>query len=193
MMPSIQIPWTDLLSRRFRNVNEEYGPHSQAVASALAVLDKTEWLEHVGEPWLERVSEPLHDTGVTVVRSWEEALTIFGKDRRYNANGVLEGPCERVDGVFERFPEREGWWQRAREEAKKYTALYSWIPGSMTQQHQDLLFENLYEFVSMLLAEIIASPDAECMYFREQLPWFHGGHFPCGWDGDWPTGRMRVY
>jgi hypothetical protein len=45
----------------------------------------------------------------------------------------------------------------------------------------------------MLLAEIIGSPEAECTYFREQLPWFHAGRFPCGWDGDWPSGRMRVY
>jgi hypothetical protein len=192
MTPAIQTPWAVLLSRRFRNVDEEYGPQSQTVASALSVLDKTEWLQHVGEPWLERVGEPM-TTGVTVVRSWEEALTIFGKDRRYNANGILEMPCERVDGVLARFPEREAWWQKAREEAKKYTALYSWIPDSLTEEHQELLFENLYEFVSMLLAEIIASPEAGCAYFREQLAWFHAGHLPCGWDGDWPNGLMRVY
>jgi len=29
------------------------------------------------------------------------------------------------------------------------------------QDQQDLLFENLYEFVSMLLAEIIGSPDLQ--------------------------------
>jgi hypothetical protein len=45
----------------------------------------------------------------------------------------------------------------------------------------------------MLLVEIVASPEAECTYFREQLSWFHAGHLPCGWDGDWPSGRMRVY
>ena len=77
--------------------------------------------------------------------------------------------------------ERDAWWQKAREDAKRYTALYGWIPDSLSQEHQDLLFENLYEYVSMLLAEIIASPDAECTYFREQLPWFHAGHFPCGY------------
>lgn len=91
--------WTELLSRRFRNVSDEYGPHSQAVASAFAVLDKMEWLQHVGEP--------VNSGTIVVVRSWEEALTIFGNDRRYNANGVLKAPCERVDAVFERFPERE--------------------------------------------------------------------------------------
>jgi len=193
MTPPIQTPWTVLLSRRFRNVAEEYGPHSQAVASAFAVLDKMEWLEHVGEPCLERAGGPVSDAGITIVRSWEEALTIFDEDSRYNANGVLEAPYERVDTVFERFPEREAWWQRAREDAKPFTALYSWVPRSLSQEHQDLLFENLWEFVSMLLAEIIASPEAQCTYFREQLPWFHAGHFPCGWDGDWPDGRLRVF
>ncbi|NOU29745.1 MAG: hypothetical protein HOO96_17710 [Polyangiaceae bacterium] len=163
------------------------------MASALAVLDKTEWLEHAGEPWLERIGEHAGDASVTVVRSWDEALTIFGQDRRYNANGVLEAPCERVDEVLARFPEREAWWQKAREDAKKYTALDGWIPRTLTQERQDLLFENLYEFVSMLLAEIIASPEAGCTYFREQLAWFHAGHFPCGWNGEWPSGRMRVY
>jgi len=195
---SIQTPWTILLSKRFRNVHEEYGPNSQVVASALVVLDKTQWLQRVGEPWLEYAGESLNDNRVTIVRSWEEALTIFSKDhpydeRQYNINGILKAPCSRVDPIFERLPEREEWWQKAREDAKRYTALCSWIPDSLSQEHQDLVFENLYEFVSMLLAEIITSPDVECTYFREQLPWFHAGHFPCGWDGDWPNGNMRIY
>jgi hypothetical protein len=193
MTPSTQTSWTELLSRRFSNVKAEYGPHSQAVASAFAVLDKIEWLEHVGEPWLERVDDTATETSIVIVRSWDEALTIFGRDSRYNANGVLEAPCKCVDGVFERFPEREAWWQKAREDVKQYTALYSWIPDSLRQDQQDLLFENLYEFVSMLLAEIIASPDADCTYFREQLAWFNTGHFPCGWEGEWPSGRTRVF
>ena len=65
--------------------------------------------------------------------------------------------------------------------------------ASRRRAGDDLLFEYLYEFISMLLVEIIASPEAECTYFREQLPWFHAGRFPCGWEGDWPNGRMRVF
>jgi hypothetical protein len=191
MSPSTHTTWSVLLSRRFTNVQEQYGPNSQIVASALMTLDKTQWLQHVGEPWLEHVGEPSSE--VTLVRSWDQALTIFGNYPQCNVNGILVAPCSRVDSAFTRFPERDEWWQKAREEAKQYTALGGWIPDFLTQEHQDLVFENLYEFVSMLLAEIIASPDAECTYFREQLPWFHAGHFPCGWDGEWPKGRMRVY
>jgi len=192
MMTTIPTPWKDLLSQRFREVNEEYGPNSQAVASAFVVLSQTPWLERVGEPWPEQVSEPLDDNRVTVVQSWDEALKIFDDDLRYNVNGLLQAPCSREDDVLARFPERGAWWQKARADAKRYVAL-SGIPNSLPQEKQDLLFEHLYEFVSMLLVEIIASPEAECTYFREQLTWFHGGHFPCGWDDDWPSGRMRVY
>jgi hypothetical protein len=193
MTLSTPTPWTDLLSHRFSDVNEEYGPNSHMVVSALEALDETKWLQRVGEPWLERAGESLSDSRVTVVRSWAEALTIFGNRPRYNINGVLEAPCARVDDVFARLPEREDWWQKAREEAKRYTALSGWAPKSLAQEQRDLIFEHLWEFVSMLLAEIIASPEAECTYFREQLPWFHAGHFPSGWDGDWPSGHMRVY
>lgn len=186
MTPQTPVPWTELLSRRFRDITDEYGPHSHEVVSAFMALDKTQWLQRVGEP--------VENSRIVVIHSWDEALTIFASDdHRYNANGVLEASCERVDPIFEQIPEREAWWQKARVDADPYTALHWGIPDTLSEEHQELMFENLYEFVSMLLAEIIASPEANCTYFRDQLTWFHDGHFPCGWEGDWPNGRMRVF
>ena len=176
-------PWTELLSERFSDVGDEYGPHSHEAVCAFMILEDIEWLQRVGEP--------VTNNGIAIVRSWDEALTIFAEDR-YNCNGVLQAPCDRVDPIFEQIPERETWWQKARVDVSEYTALCGW-PNIISQQHQELMYENLYEFVSMLLAEIIASPEANCTYFREQLSWFHAGHFPCGWEGDWPNGRMRVF
>ncbi len=193
MMPTPPpTPWTDLLSRRITNVQEAYGPNSREVIAAFGVLSEAPWLEHVGDPWLERVGQPLDVDRVVVVRSWDAALTIFDEDPRHNINGLLQAPCDRVDGVLSRLSERRTWWQHARNDVKRYIAL-SGIPDFLPQERQHLLFEHLYEFVSMLLVEIIASPEAGCTYFREQLPWFHAGHFPCGWDGEWPDGHMRVY
>lgn len=191
MTTSTLIPWTELLAKTWSNIHDEYGPNSQMVGSALMALDKARWLEQVGSPWQEPIGESPRN--ITLVRSWDEALTIFGEDRRYNANGVLEAPCSRIDPLIDLFPERKTWWQKAREEAKRYTAFSAWIPDTLSQEHQDLLFENLWEYVSMLLAEIIVVPECDCTYFREQFPWFHAGHFPCGWEGDWPNGRMRVF
>jgi hypothetical protein len=191
-MTPMPTPWTDLLSRRITNIKEAYGPNSRAVIAAFAALSDASWLEHVGEPWLEDFGEQADLGRVTIARSWEQALTIFDESQRYNINGLLQRPCDRVDEALARLPEGRGWWQSARNDVKRYISL-SGIPDDLPQDRQDLLFENMYEFVSMLLAEIIASPEAECTYFREQLPWFHAGHFPCGWDGEWPSGRMRVY
>jgi hypothetical protein len=184
-------PWTELLAKRFRDVDKQYGPNTQVVASAFAALSEVPWLERVGEPWLESVDQPLADRDVVIVRSWDEALRIFD-DERYNANGVLQAPCSCIEDVLDRMTNGDAWWQLARSDAAEYVAL-SGIPDSLSQEHQNLLFEHLYEFVSMVLVEIIASPEAGCSYFREQLAWFHSGHFPCGWDGTWPSGRMRVF
>lgn len=187
MAPRGHTPWTKLLSYRFDDVGDEFGPNSHEIVCALEALDEIEWLERAGDP--------LDDGRVVVVRSWEDALTVLYRDRgrgRYNVMGLLQAPCTRIDQVYEQHPEIDLWWQRAREEAKRYTLL-SGVPKSRARNDQDLMFEHLYEFVSMLLAEIIASPEAESTYFREQLSWFHAGHFPCGWEGDWPDGRMRVF
>lgn len=184
MMTLIPASWTALLSQHFHDVSDEYGPNTQAVASAFAILSKTPWLEHGGES--------MDDKRVTVVHAWSDVLTIFQGDQRYNVNGVLRAPCVGIDDALTRPPERYAWWQSAREDATEYTVLGG-IPQSRALDEQDLVFEYLYEFVSMLLAEIIVSPDTDCTYFRDQLPWFHVGRFPCGWDGEWPLGRMRVY
>lgn len=191
-MTPMPTPWTDLLSRRVSNIKEAYGPNSRDVIGAFSALSEMPWLERAGEPWSEPVDGRQDDGRVIVVHSWSEALVIFGDNLRYNVNGLLQAPCDRADEALAGLPERRRWWQGAREDVKRYISL-SGIPDSLPQEQQDLLFEHLYEFVSMLLVEIIASPEAECSYFREQLSWFHAGRFPCGWEGDWPSGRMRVF
>src|SRR5580698_7367419 len=107
MMPT-PTPWTDLLSRRIPNTKEAYRPNSREAIAAFGALSEVSWLEHVGEPWLERVGEYLDGDRVVVVRSWDEALTIFDEDPRYNINGLLQAPCDRVDDVLSRLPEQQG-------------------------------------------------------------------------------------
>lgn len=187
MSLSTSTPWTQLLAHRFDDVSDEFGQNSHEIVCALEALDEIEWLRHAGDP--------LDDSRIVVVKTWENALTILYSERgcgRYNVTGVLQAPCTRIARVYEQFPERELLWKAAREEAKRYT-LIDGVPKSRPREDRDLMFEHLYEYVSMLLSEIIASPEAGCTYFREQLEWFHAGRFPCGWEGEWPSGRMRVF
>ena len=138
---------------------------------------------------VEDASAPPSD--VAIMTSWSDARSIFTEFPKYNINGVLQAACDPCDRIIDGTPSRKAWWQKAREDVKPYISLV--VPASLSQEHQDLMFEHLYEYVSMLFVEIIAAPEAECTYFREQLTWFYAGHFPCGWVGDWPRGRLRVF
>src|SRR5215831_6270664 len=112
MSPSMRTPWTKLLSYRFDDVSNEFGPNSHEVVAALEALDEIEWLGHAGEP--------IDESQVVVVKSWEDALTILYKDRgrgRYNIMGLLQAPCTRIARVYEQFPERGVLWKAAREDA----------------------------------------------------------------------------
>lgn len=53
----------------------------------------------------------------------------------------------------------------------------------------------IHEYIRLLCIEIYAGDVAEprCTYFRDQLGWFLAGFLPCGWEGAWPDGRMRVF
>lgn len=183
-MTSVLIPWSVLLSQRFEAISDQYGPNSQGVASSFAVLHNTKWLSRGGSI--------VDGDRIAVVKSWDEALSIFRHDPRLNINGVLRAPCLQIDDALARMANRNLCWSRARKDATEYMVLGG-VPQSRPCEEQDLVYEYLYEFVSMLLAEIIVSDKIEGTYFREQLTWFHAGHFPCGWDGEWPLGRMRVY
>ncbi len=182
-------PWQELLSRPVQTPPDHYGPNSLAVWNATIELIDTPWLEQFGRPWLESASTPPSQVGI--VNSWRDALSIFTDFPKYNINGVLQAACDPCDRIVDGSLSHKAWWQQARHDVKPYISLV--VPDSLSQEHQDLMFEHLYEYVSMLLVEIIAAPDAECTYFREQLTWFYAGHFPCGWDGDWPTGQLRIY
>jgi hypothetical protein len=178
----VLIPWHQLLARTFTNVKDEYGPHSQSVAAAIVLVGQIKWVAHAGEP--------LAAEGIVVARSWDDAMSIFA-DTDYNVAGHLESACIRCDEAIESSPQQHAWWQAAREMASHHTILGG-VPKSRPRDDRDKMFEYLYEFVSMLLVEIIADP-ADCTYFRDQLSWFHAGRFPCGWEGAWPVGKMRIY
>lgn len=190
-MPSTPVRWQELLAARIRHTPEQYGPNTATIWSAVKALGDTPWFEHVGEPWMEPA--PLPATQIVVVKSWDEALSIFTDFPKYNINGVLQAACDPIDEIVASGSSREELWQRVRHDFSEHVSVGAGIPDSLSQEHKDLMFEHVWEYVSMLFAEIIAEPDEKSTYFREQLTWFHAGHFPCGWDGNWPTGRMRVY
>lgn len=165
----------------------EYGPHGGDLMRVFTWLDETPWLEHVGSALARRAD-------VAFVADWETALAplMAAGLEAYGPNGHLFEPSQRCIDVIESETWRE-YWERAREDVAPFINFSPYIPRTLNSEQRDVLWEYVYEYISFLLAECIAPEVVDMHYFRDMLGWFKAGHFPCGWEGVWPRGRMRVY
>jgi len=183
--------WKEILADRWEGVDGLYGPHSHEVWSAVEYFSETKWFAHVGAP-----IEP--NAGVVQVSGWKDACSIFarfakGPNGPYDMFGHLAAAVELVHPVTTD-PIEGAWWQEARNEAANRAIFSAHTPKAIEESLFEVpLLKYLFEHMSWALAEIIGSAHVSSTYFREQLQWFSAGHFPCGWEGSWPSGRMRVF
>jgi len=181
--------WRQLLGEEAGEVEHggEYGPNTAAVMRAFAALGETEWLEAAGEE--------LEDGNDKVVRvkTWDEVFAEFESDEgKYESSGHLLEPALRCQAVMQSDKYRAH-FEKAVEDSGEYYSQMPYIPDDLEDWQQSWLEEYLYQYVSYLLAELVGAEDAGTTYFRELLPWFRAGRLPCGWDGVWPAGRLRVF
>jgi hypothetical protein len=177
--------WQELLTSGADEGKKDYGPQSQAVLNLFGVLSDM--------PWFEKVGQPL-DAGVdaATVSSWDEAIVRPGDGQAYEASGHLAAPAVLAQaGLAD--PQVKQWWTAAREDAYDYYDVTSSIPADFDSRKEDVVDLYVEEFVGYVLAEILAVPPEKSTYFRELLAFFNDGHYPCGWEGQWPQGRPRVY
>ncbi len=177
--------WQEILNIAWEDVKDEYGPQSQVVVSTFEALGQIDWFKRIGDP---------KPATIVDISSWQEAINplISNETKAYGPNGHLLKPSLICIGITES-EEYGELWQLAREDAFDYCNVRPYIPKALNTDEKDFIDEYIYEFVSFLLAEIIGSNTTNSTYFREMLSWFWMGHFPCGWNGNWPEGHMKVY
>jgi hypothetical protein len=176
--------WQDLLTSGPDKGAKDYGPQSQAVLNLFGVLSDMPWLEKVGEPL-----EPGVD--VATVTSWDQALA-RPDDDTYEASGHLRAPAELAFAALSD-PQVKQWWDAAREDAYDHYDVTSSLPVDFDARKEDVVDLYIQEFVGYVLAEILGVPAETSTHFRQLLSLFNEGHYPCGWDGQWPQGRPRVF
>ena len=163
--------WQDLLGAKHPKSSQEFGPETAAALNAYAVLSNTEWLTRVGMT----ISVP----SIIQVSSWDEAFAEFeGDAKHYDWAGQLLQPSMLIQEALTAADRRQ-WWERAVSESYDYYAIEPYLTA-LSADRSSWLSEYLYQYISNLLAEIVCANALECTYFRELLPWFHHGHFPCG-------------
>lgn len=177
-------PWTELIDPtvRWEGITEaDFGPNCHLVVTAAEVVFDV--------PWFEKVGQSLDDDRVVRVSSWEEAHAIMEAGGGYyhgHPPAAIERCREALNGLNDRSP-----WERAVvyiQERMEYPVDQGW-----TIFQQALLGDYLHDFAWYLAAEIMEPERTRSTYFREMLAWLAAGRFPCGWEGEWPVGKRRVF
>jgi hypothetical protein len=44
-----------------------------------------------------------------------------------------------------------------------------------------------------IAGELVVAHLTEVHLLRDMWYWYRQGHWPCGWEGDWPEGRLVVF
>jgi hypothetical protein len=50
-----------------------------------------------------------------------------------------------------------------------------------------------WDILGALMENAYLGSGHRAFFFLELLMVYEAGHFPCGWEGEWPRGRLRVY
>jgi hypothetical protein len=50
-----------------------------------------------------------------------------------------------------------------------------------------------WDLLGALMANAYLPSGHRCFFFMELLEVYEAGHFPCGWNGEWPAGKLVVF
>jgi hypothetical protein len=173
-----------------------FGPNHDAVEAFLASLH--------GVPWFTRVGQPT-DGDERLVRVGFE----FIADRHPDRYGAWGEALPRAESAIERLT-----FEHRRLDA--FMAVQEFVrrhnPAGFTDEFLEGLAEKYpgyYGDTCSYAHELVDTPDRflwgaahEIMladvgpglnFFQGIMPWFRAGYFPCGWEGDWPEGKLVLW
>jgi len=181
---------------------DRYGPNWQEVLGYIEGVPTGFMLNDLGQP---HASEGL----VSRVRSWSEMERIVHIDPE---NGSPENSpylffLTRVDkasraireltehpGIFEQAENAgvDAGTEYADESEDWPDRFYEWL-DSEPEGCQYFYRSSIQDHVSYIARAITLGrrPETEVLY--ELWYWYRAGHWPCGWKGNWPEGRLIVF
>jgi hypothetical protein len=175
-------------------VSAEFGPNTPKVRDFLESVKDIAWFSQVGQP-TERDGE------LTRV---EFDFLAQHHDAPYAAWGAVlasaESRIERL--VFD--SRRLGEWDAIRKVVKFptrrlddfYLALDERYPGYYGESHlyaHELVDPPIRLLWGAVDELIVADLDASLTFFGSLVPWLRRGHWPCGWQGEWPQGKLILW
>lgn len=191
----------------------------EAAAVTLAHLHDAHWLASIGRPSARDGEVARVSSWTEAFRMFTEAIirSEYRPNHGTKPSGTLNAPSwlllARLDAddelhrktvdaadhaIFGSLPDRH---YAAAKAIGTTIPVDAWPDASILEDSGAPLYaimtigDYIHEYIRLLFIEIYAGDVAEphCTYFRDQLGWFLAGFLPCGWEGEWPRGRMRVF
>lgn len=156
----------------------------QTIAT-LDQLEKVEWFSAVGV---------VDSQAVLMVSSWSEAIKNCSSLEWENL--CLEAVNKYRERISERAPQRLDEWNRIVDDIKKVSIplVRRKISAVVMENMLPKSFEDTVQWDILHLA--IESEYSDVFppgFYASQAYWYLKGHFPCGWKGVFPEGRLVVY
>jgi hypothetical protein len=153
--------------------------------STLEKLRQAQWFRFVG----------VHDTkAAKSLSSWQEAIESCGSAEWEDL--CLEAANQYCERLAERAPERFQAWNDI------VLAIKPAVIALVREKTKQIVEENdlptaLVNTVNWDILHLCMEAEYADVYppgfFASQAYWYVKGHFPCGWQGDFPEGKLIIY
>ena len=157
-------------------------PRTQAT---LEELERAEWFRSVG----------VKDTEAAVVlSSWAEAVESCASDAWQDL--LLEAANRHREQLLQKDKERfRRWNEIVREVKPSVLALVARKIEPVVREHSlPKVFGDTVNWDILHLAMEAEYADVYPPgFFASQSYWYAHGHFPCGWQGEFPAGKLVIY
>ena len=154
----------------------------QMTKNFIGQIDSDSFFQSIGQPIQE---------DVVLVRNWDEAISSF---RREDWNSLYDtGSSHMVELV------QEANWNDRMKTIRDYLDPIAWqllespfLASLREEQRKRIVDEARNQLISCCI-ELETSSLHRFRLFQQVANWLLKGHFACGWDGHYPTGKMVVY
>jgi len=153
--------------------------------STLVQMEQAEWFSTIGQK----------DTDVAVVlSSWEEAIASCASIEWENL--LLEATNRYREKLASRSMDHFQQWNVIAEDLKVLTVplVVRKIERVVTDNGLPKVFEDTVQWDILGVAMEAEYADVYPPgFYASQAYWYVKGHFPCGWQGDFPDGKLIIY
>ena len=157
-----------------------------ATEATIKSLESIEWFFAVGEKVV--------TNNARFLTSWTEAIQSC--ESEYWQWLLMEAPNQYRTQLLKKSPERFRKWNDVIREVKLKTIplVDRKIANVVQQKNLSKVFSDVVDWdILHLCVEAEYADVYPPGFFASQAYWYMKGHFPCGWDGEFPDGKLVIY